>query len=155
MIPVVLLSSDKGIKDIATGKKTLVGYALFFLTMIYGGFFGGGAAMFAIYILVYFLGITNIEANATDFISWTFLSITALIVFLAHGLVNFELGIPLLIGMYIGGAWSAKAALEKGNAWVRVIFVTVVLASSIKLLFSAKTAAGDKIILSARRCITN
>ncbi len=136
MIPVVLLSSDKGIKDIATGeKKTLVGYALFFLTMIYGGFFGGGAAMFAIYILVYFLGMTYIEANATDFISWTFLSATALVVFLVHGLVNFELGIPLLIGMYIGGAWGARAALEKGNAWVRVIFVVVVLASSIKLLF--------------------
>ena len=116
-------------------KKTIAGYTLFFLIMIYGGFFGGGAASFAIYTLVYFLGMTYIQANATDFIAWTFLSATALIVFLFSGLVNFQLGIPLMIGMYAGGALGAKTALEKGNAWVRIVFITVLAASAVKLLF--------------------
>lgn len=136
MVPIVILNSDRGLKRIKTGEgKRLTGYALFSLVMIYGGFFGGGAAMFAIYILIYFLGMTYIEANATDFISWTFLSGTALIVFLFSGLVDFKLGIPLMVGMYIGGALGAKTALEKGNAWVKIVFVVVLTASAIKLLF--------------------
>lgn len=136
MIPVVFLNHHNGIKSIRTGdKKTLVGYALFFLIMIYGGFFGGGAGLVAIYTLVYFLGMTYIEATATNFISWSFLSAAALAIFWADGLVNFRLGVPLMIGMYAGGVLGAKTALEKGNAWVRVIFVAMLAASAIKLLF--------------------
>jgi uncharacterized membrane protein YfcA len=136
MIPVVLLNHNKGIKNIKTGeRKTLAGYSLFFLIMIYGGFFGGGAAMFAIYTLIYFLGMTYIQANATDFIAWSFLSAAALIVFLLNGLVNFELGIPLMLGMYAGGTIGAKTALQKGDAWVRILFIAVLAASAIKLLF--------------------
>ena len=136
MIPVVFLNSEIGIKDVATGsKKSLAGYGLFFLIMIYGGFFGGGAAMFAVYALVYFLGMTYTEANATDFVSRGFLSIAAFIVFLYSGLVDFRLGIPMMIGMYIGGILGARQALVKGNAWVRIIFIVVLAASAIKLLF--------------------
>ncbi|HVX48042.1 MAG TPA: sulfite exporter TauE/SafE family protein [Candidatus Saccharimonadales bacterium] len=136
MIPVVFMNHNKGMKNVKTGeRKTLAGYSLFFLIMIYGGFFGGGAAMFAIYTLIYFLGFTYIQANATDFIAWSFLSAVALAVFLFSGLVNFQLGIPLMIGMYIGGALGARVALEKGNAWVRVLFILVLTASAVKLLF--------------------
>lgn len=136
MIPVVLLNSEKGIKNIQTGeKKTLIGYGLFFLVMVYGGFFGGGAGLVAIYTLVYFLGLTYIQATATNFISWTFLSVAALIVFLSSGLVDFHLGIPLMIGMAVGGAIGARTALEKGNAWIRILFILVLAASAIKLLF--------------------
>lgn len=136
MIPVVLLNSNMGLKQASKGKKmTVLGHAVFFLVMIYGGFFGGGVGMFAIYTLIYFLGITYIEANATNFVPWTFLSVTALLIFLLHGLVNFELGIPMMVGMYIGGALGAKTILKRGNAWARVIFVAMAAASSIKLLF--------------------
>jgi uncharacterized membrane protein YfcA len=41
----------------------------------------------------------------------------------------------MTLGMYIGAGFGAKTALKKGNAWVRVFFVAVVAASSIKLLF--------------------
>lgn len=136
MIPIVFLNQDKGLKSVSTSdKKSLAGYSLFFLIMIYGGFFGGGAAMFAVYALVYFLGMTYTEANATDFVSRGFLSIVTLLVFLVDGLVDFRLGIPMMIGMYFGGVLGARTALEKGNAWVRVIFVVVLTASAIKLLF--------------------
>lgn len=136
MIPIVLLNHNKGIKSVRTGeKKVLVGYASYFLIMIYGGFFGGGAAMFAIYAMVYFLGMTYIEANATDFIAWTFLSATALVVFWSSGLVNFHLGIPLMIGMYGGGLLGAKMALEKGSSWVRIVFIAVLAITGAKLLF--------------------
>jgi uncharacterized protein len=136
MIPVIFLNPDKGLKSLRSGRiKTTLGYFVYLLVMVYGGFFGGGAGIFAVYTLVFFFGMTYIESNATDFVPWLFMSIAALAVFLAHGLVKFELGIPLTLGMYCGGILGAKTALEKGNAWVRALFIVVVAASSVKLLF--------------------
>lgn len=135
-IPTILFQYDKGIHAMSTTRKrTAIGYFLYFLVMLYGGFFGGGAVVLAIYVLVSCFGMTYIEGNATDFIPWLFLSITAFIVYLSHGLVNFELGLAMLPGMYIGGILGSRTALEKGNVWVRGVFIIVVVASSIKLLF--------------------
>lgn len=136
MIPIVFLYSDRGIKPTSTSpSKKLVGYLIYFLIMIYGGFFGGGTTMLVIYVLLYCFGVTFIEANATAIVPWFFLSVAALIVFLMGGLVNFELGLPMMAGMYVGGTVGAKTALERGNAWVRAVFIAAIAASSIKLIF--------------------
>lgn len=136
MVPLSFIGSEKGIKPSSTNvKKMIAGYFLYFLAMLYGGFFGAGGGMFVIYTFVYFFGTTYIEANGTSFIPWFLLSTTALIVFLTEGLVNFHLGIPLLAGMYLGGTFGAKTALEQGNFWVRGILVVVLAASAVKLLF--------------------
>ncbi len=136
LIPVVLLNGDKGLKTFRAGKdRVALGYILYFLVMVYGGFFGAGAGIFAMYTLIFFLGMTYIQGKATISVPSFFLAGTAFLVFAAHGLVSWKLGLPMTVGMFIGGAIGAKVALEKGNAWVRIIFVIVTLASSIKLLF--------------------
>jgi hypothetical protein len=136
LIPVILLNPKKGIKATREGRnKVALGYVIYFLTMVYAGFLGAGAGVFAMYALVYFFGMTYLQAKATISVPGIFLTITTFTVFLLHGLVNFELGIPMTIGAYIGGAWGAHTALKKGDVWVRLIFVAVVIASGIKLLF--------------------
>jgi hypothetical protein len=96
---------------------------------------GAGGGVFALYALVYFFGMTYIEAKSTLSVSTIFVSAAAFAVFQFHGLVSFKLGLPLTAGMYIGGGLGAQAALEKGNAWVRSFFVLIAAASSVKLLF--------------------
>lgn len=136
LIPVVLLNSDKGIRHlkVSTGKMAF-GALVFFAVMIYGGFFGAAGGIFARYTLIFFLGMTYLEASATNLFTASFLSVTALTVFITHGLVDWQLGLPLMVGMYAGGTWGAKNALEKGNSWVRIIFVVVAAAAATKLLF--------------------
>jgi uncharacterized membrane protein YfcA len=136
LIPVVLLNPERGLKPVRTSRKVVItGCLVYFLTMLYSGFIGAGGAVFAIYVLVYFFGMTYIQAKSTISVSTIFLVIAELPVFLLHGLVDFRLGLPMTLGMYIGAGFGAKTALKKGNAWVRVFFVAVVAASSIKLLF--------------------
>jgi hypothetical protein len=135
MIPVVLLNS-KGLKPVhEDGHMIALGYLVYLLVMAYGGFLGAGAGLFAMYALVYFFGMTYIQAKATLSVTTIFLVAVALAIFLAHGLVNFKLGVPLTIGMFIGAAIGAKTALEQGNAWVRGVFIVVAVASAAKLLF--------------------
>lgn len=135
MVPVVLLSKKTGVHNKKTSQlQNQLGYFMYFLMMIYGGFFGGGVGIFLIYTLIYFFGMTYSEAIATYFFPWFILTITVLAVFLFNGLVVYRLGVPMGAGMYIGGLIGAKHVLRKGDGWVRVILVVMIVASATKLL---------------------
>lgn len=136
LIPVILLNPQKGLKTVKEGRDIVAfGYLVYFAIMIYAGFLGAGAGVFAMYTLVYFFGMTYLQAKSTISVPGIFLTIATFTVFLWHGLINFELGIPMTIGAYIGGAWGAQTALERGDKWVRLLFVIIVILSGVKLLF--------------------
>ena len=108
---------------------------MLFRSMIFGGFFGGGAGTLVLYTLMIFFGFTIIEANATDIIPWFLLSLSGFIIFAINGIVDYGLGIALFLGMLAGGNLGAHTAIKQGNQWVKVIFTIVVIISGIKLLF--------------------
>lgn len=136
MIPIILLNPEKGLKAVKEKRNTVfLGYLIYLAIMVYGGFLGAGAGAFAMYALIFFFGMTYLQAKATISVPGFFLTVTTFTIFLAHGLVDFRLGIPMTIGTFIGGAWGAQTALEKGDKWVRLLFVIVVILSGIKLLF--------------------
>lgn len=136
IVPIIFLNPKKGLKTFRPGiSRIIIGSFFYFVIAIYAGFFGAGAGIFSTYSLTYFFGMTYIQAKASNFIPSFFLTVTAFAVFLTHGLINWELGIPMTIGMYLGGILGAWTALKNGNAWVRLIFVAVIVASGVKLIF--------------------
>lgn len=136
MLPVVWFNKKIGSEKLDVSKnRERIGYLAYFLMMIYGGFFGGGVGIFLIYTLIYFFGMTYTEAIATYFFPWLILTLTVLVVFVSHDLVVYKLGIPMAVGMYLGGQLGAKHALKNGDEWVRIILAIMIIASSIKLLF--------------------
>jgi len=136
MLPLLLIKKEIGIKrNDVTKTKKIIGYVLYFLVMIFGGFFGGGAGTLVFYTLMIFFGFTIIEANATDIIPWFLLSLSSLIIFAINGIVDYGLGIALFLGMLAGGYLGACTAIKKGNQWVKILFIIVVIISGVKLLF--------------------
>lgn len=134
-LPLMFLKSDMGIKSIKeTKNKKLVGYLIYFLIMIYAGFFGGGAGALVFYTLMFFFGFTVIEASATGIVPWLPLSLLSLFIFAIHGIVDYRNGIVLFIGMSLGGYLGASTAIKKGNKWIKSLFGIVVIISGIKLL---------------------
>jgi hypothetical protein len=113
----------------------ILGCIVYFFVMIYGGFFGGGGGILIFYTLIFFLGFTLLEANATDIIPWLSMSIVSFIIFAIHGLIDYRLGITLMIGMILGGYAGAHTAIKKGNRWVKMVFIFIVIASAVKLIF--------------------
>lgn len=137
ILPLIFFQKDFGTIKKITGKRHIaIGIFLQFLIMIYGAMFGGGTGIFLTYVLVYFFGMTFIESNATGTVMWIFATTTALIAFILSGIVNFVIGIPLMIGAIIGGYIGAHVAIKKGNSLVRWVFLVIIIFSSIKLLFS-------------------
>ena len=136
LLPLLFLKKDIGIKQVKPSKrKVTAGLALYFLIMIFGGFFGQGAGPMIFYALTIFLGLTMLEILATDSIPWLVLSASSLVIFALNGIIDYEIGIILLIGMAIGGYAGAHLALKKGELWVKSLFVLFVIILGAKLLF--------------------
>lgn len=135
LLPFVFMKKDFGIKNInSTKKQKILGSVVYFLLMIFGGFFGGGAGTLIIGTLIYFFGFKIIEANATDMVPWFIVSVISLIVFIINGIVSYYVGITLFFGMLVGGYYGAHTAIKKGDKWVKSLFIVLVIISSIKIL---------------------
>ncbi len=102
--------------------------------MVFSAFFGGGAATFVIYILMFFFGFTIIQSSATGMLPSLLLNIIALIIFAWNGIIDYPTGIALFIGMLLGGRLGALTAIKKGNAWVKALFALIVVVLVIKII---------------------
>ncbi|MDD3646886.1 MAG: TSUP family transporter [Candidatus Dojkabacteria bacterium] len=137
LLPLVFLKNNLGIKKRKTTKtKKAIGLIIYLLLMIFSGFFGAGAGPIILYTVIYFLGFTIIESIATGMIPWFVLSISSIVIFAMNGIIDYQKGIFLLMGMAIGGYLGAHIALKKGDIWIKRLFAIVIIVSSIKLIFS-------------------
>jgi uncharacterized membrane protein YfcA len=128
---------SKGPHAAKRGKAfSLLGIFAIFLGSIFAGLFGTGGGFFVVYILCYIYGQSVMEANANTKVINIAGTISVLAVLLHAGLINFHLGIPMMVGSTIGGYIGAHTALKKGEGLVKTIFLLVVFASGIKLLLS-------------------
>lgn len=135
MLPVILIKRDIGlVKSEASASRKAVGYAAFFLVLIWQAYFGGAAATMIFYVMMVFFGMTINSANATVKLPGLLLGISTLLIFASHGIVNWAYGISLFSGMLVGGYLGAHTALRKGNAWVKVLFAVVVFLSAVIMI---------------------
>ena len=136
MLLVVLFKKDLGTqRGLSSRPKIIAGLGLLFLLGIYGGFFAQGTGPILLFVMTYFLGLTIIEAMATKIIPWLVLSVSSVIIFALNDIINYKVGVVLLISMAIGGYVGAHMALEKGDEWVKRVFAVFVIVASLKLLF--------------------
>jgi len=135
LLPLTFLKRSVGIEHNKVGRRSLiVGSILYFFVQIFAAFFGGGTGILVAYTLMFCFGLTVLEASATKIIPWFFLSVTSLVIFALNDLINYQLGIVLLLGMTIGGYLGAHIALKKGDAWIKYLFYGLVIVTVAKLL---------------------
>jgi uncharacterized protein len=135
-VPIMLMKKNFGsIGRQTSGGAKWFGYFLYFSISIIASFFGGIGGLLIVTV-VWFIGLPMIEANATDLVGYTVMSISAVIIYGTNGLIEYSVGFVLLAGMLLGGYIGAHTAIKKGNTWVKVFFSVVIVASAVKLLFS-------------------
>lgn len=129
------VSKDFGFthKDYSNLRKKC-GYGLYFIVMLYGGFFGAGAGVFAIFTLVSFLGFKMLEAHATHLTSWVIMSVGSCLIFMMNDQVDYFHALIILISMAIGSHFGSKLIILKGNKWIKILVSTFAFAVGLKLL---------------------
>lgn len=103
----------------------------------YDGFFGPGTGTF--WTMAYVVGLGFTLARATGYTKvMNFASnLSSLALFLVGGNVIFAAGLVMGAGQWLGARLGSRMVIAKGTALIRPVFLTVVVALTVKLLFDA------------------
>jgi uncharacterized membrane protein YfcA len=108
--------------------RLLVGVAVGAVLGFYDGFFGPGTGSFLIFAFVTLVGFDFLHASASSKIVNLATNAAALVYFIPTGNVRYDLAIGMAGANMVGSLIGARLATTKGVAFVRVVFVVVVLA---------------------------
>ena len=138
MLGVILLKPKRWLverADAARRGRGAATVAIFFAIGVYGGFVQAGVGIFLLAALVLHQGRTLVQANALKLILVLVFTVPALAIFVAHGQVNWGLGLLMATGQ-MTGAWLAATFATKhpnANVWIRRLLILVVAVSILRL----------------------
>lgn len=118
-----------------------VGYVLLFLIGIISAFFSASTGLLGRSVLMFFFGQTFLESAGTRKLQSVAVGWTAAITFALSGVVNWSFAFALALGMAIGSYLGVVYAVKKGDAWVRTLFIAIVLLSAVELLLGTKISS--------------
>jgi len=101
----------------------------------YDGFFGPGVGTFWTLACLSLLGLELTRATAFTKVVNLTSNMASLIIFVMYGRINYPIAAAMIAGQLIGGRLGASMAIKHGAPFIRVIFITVVFAMVIKLLW--------------------
>ena len=110
---------------IATAAGGLIGF--------YDGIFGPGTGSFLVFLLVGLLGYSFLRASSTAKVVNVGTNIAALSVFAPSGHVIWHVGLAMGAANLVGGITGARMAVTRGSAFVRVVFLVVVVLLIVRL----------------------
>jgi len=116
-----------------TPLRTAVILLSFFGVGLYGGFVQAGVGFIIISgLLVH--GFDLVRINAVKVFVILVFNVVALAVFIAHGRIDYGMGIALAVGNSVGGWIGSRLAVKKGHDWIKKVVSITVLAFAVKLL---------------------
>jgi uncharacterized membrane protein YfcA len=131
-----LLSPRLGAEDSHARMKAGPFYLLFGLAIgFYDGFFGPGTGSFWTMALMMLLGCSMMRATATTKVMNFTSNFVALIFFLSVGQVRFVEGLLMGVGQFLGARVGSRLVISRGTAFIRPVFITMVLALVARLIY--------------------
>lgn len=138
-ISFLILAEDyvkpKGKKKKATIVNHLLSVIAGLFIGAYIGLIGGGGATLIIFLLVLIYGLGYRAALVNQKAVTLPISIVTTIVFVYQGLIDYKIGLPLLLTNVAGGWVGAGFILKFKNTWLKRILVPVIVLMAIKLIF--------------------
>jgi uncharacterized membrane protein YfcA len=133
--PVLTKNRKQGHGEPKTIVALTIGYILSFILAIYGGFFSGGYVTMLTFVFVSFFAFQMKQAIATTKVINVFSSLIASVVFIYHGLVDFQLGALLAGTMFTGAFVGARVVTKLEEVWLRRLFFGAVVLISMKIIY--------------------
>ena len=109
-------------------------YLAMFIIGFYGGFIQAGVGFLLMAALNLLMNLNLVHTNMHKVFIVLVFTIPAIIVFVVTGNMDYILGFVLAIGNAVGGWFSAKVAIKKGEKFIRIILVIAIIIMSLKML---------------------
>lgn len=117
------------------GKEVAAAVIIGLVVGTYDGALGPGTGSFFVILIVSVLGYAFMPASAFAKIANLCTNLGALAFFIPTGNVLWGLGLAMGAANLVGGYVGARMAVSKGSRFVRVVFIVVVAALSIKIVW--------------------
>lgn len=118
-----------------TNMQKMIGFGVFFLIGMYGGFIQVGVGFFILLALTAVFRMSLFDSNVLKVVIVGLFIFLSLFVFIWHGQVNWGLGIMLAIGNGLGAYVGSQLTITKGEKWIKAALFVMVLVMAIKLIF--------------------
>jgi hypothetical protein len=138
LIPVAIYTYSK--KDFGTATKKIISvqqeliYGCCFALLIgfYDGFIGPGAGSFLILFFISIIGFDFLKASAhAKFVNLA-TNIGSIMFFSSTGHIIYHFAIPMAVCNLTGSFFGARLAILKGNKFIRVFFLIVVIGTILR-----------------------
>ena len=118
----------------AHSKKQQLFYAVVISIIIgfYDGFIGPGTGSFLVVAFITVLGFDFLQASANAKMVNLATNFGSIGLFVIKGKIIWMIAIPMAICNAIGGFIGAKLAIKRGNTFIRIFFLIVVIATLIR-----------------------
>jgi len=103
----------------------------------YDGFFGPGVGAFWVMAIVFWLGSNLTKATGITKVMNFTSNIVSCFLFLAGGYVWFVSGLTMATGQIIGARLGSRMVIKKGTSFIRPLYISIVVATTLKLLYNA------------------
>ncbi|MBR2956530.1 MAG: sulfite exporter TauE/SafE family protein [Clostridia bacterium] len=99
------------------------------------GLFGAGGGMLAVPVLTYLYGLNAKRAHATAILVILPLCMVSAVVYLTREGGDWQVYVPTIAGVVVGGVVGAYALKKCGNVVLQFVFYGVMLLAGLKMLF--------------------
>ena len=118
-----------------TGKHFWLGMIAFFFVGLYGGFIQAGVGFIMLLALSSINHISLVKSNAIKVFVALIYSLAAVAIFAYNGMIDWKYGLILSIGNASGGWITSRYSVKKGDGFVRIFLIVMVIFMALKLWF--------------------
>jgi len=101
----------------------------------YDGFIGPGTGSLLILAFITFMGIDFLHASANAKMVNLATNTGSIVLFVLKGSIIWSIAIPMSICNALGGMLGAKLAIHKGNQFIRIFFLLVVIGTLLRFAY--------------------
>jgi uncharacterized protein len=114
-------------REITDSKQLQLAIFISLIIGFYDGFIGPGAGSFLILAFIAFLGFDFLHASAHAKLVNLATNLGSVTLFVVKGKIIWGIALPMAVANSLGGFAGAKLAIAKGNKFIRVFFLVVIV----------------------------
>jgi uncharacterized protein len=119
-------------KQLSINKQLVYAIIISMLIGFYDGFIGPGTGSFLVLAFVSVLGFDFLHASANAKMVNLATNFGSICLFISKGKIIWAIAIPMAFCNALGGFIGSKLAIKKGNAFIRIFFLVVVIIAMLR-----------------------
>lgn len=123
------------VKNFSKKKQLLVAIIISVFIGFYDGFIGPGTGSFLVLAFVSILGFDFLHASANAKMVNLATNFGSICLFILKGKIIWAIAIPMAVCNAFGGWLGAKLAIKKGNEFIRIFFLIIVIGTLLRFSY--------------------